>query len=81
MHRSCPEVSNLTLLRLIDMMERVSLETSETDRKWLLEALWELEKEALDTGVDAGTLSAIRTGQRITQRTAGIPDADRARPH
>ena len=81
MHRSCPEVSNLVLLRLIDMMERVSRDSSEADRKWLLVALWELEKEALGTGVDAGTVSAMRTGQRITQRTAGIPDADRTRPH
>ena len=75
MLRSPQPVDDPVMRKLVALIQEPLPNSAHKARVYLLEQLYALEREALETGADPGTLRSIRSAQHFVQRSDPFMDA------
>ena len=75
MLRSPQPVDDPVMRKLVELIQEQLPNSAHRARAYLLEHLYSLEREALETGAAPGTLRSIRSAQHFVQRSDPFMDA------
>jgi hypothetical protein len=67
--RSPQPIDNPVMRKLVALVQEPLPNSAHRARVYLLEQLYALEREALETGTDPGTLRSIRSARHFVQRS------------